>query len=95
MCSSDLEPQDVGKCGGAAVEVKGGAAKSYLVVKCAGEEAGSADAGDDFLSSCFTCKKKLEGNDIYIYRYVLSMAFLLLRVHYFCNHFILKVFLLV
>ena len=66
-----LEPQDVGKCGEAALEVKDGAAKSYLVVKCAGEEAGSADAGEDFLSSCFTCKKKLEGNDIYIYRYVL------------------------
>ncbi|KAG8053165.1 hypothetical protein GUJ93_ZPchr0001g31463 [Zizania palustris] len=43
-----------------AMEVTEAPAESYWVVKCA--------AGDDFLSSCFTCKKKLEGNDIYIYR---------------------------
>ncbi|XP_047061349.1 FCS-Like Zinc finger 10-like [Lolium rigidum] len=61
-----LEPQDVAKSGEAALEVMDGAAKSYLVVKCATETA--ADAVDDFLSSCFTCKKKLEGSDIYIYR---------------------------
>jgi hypothetical protein len=66
-----LEPLPVGE---AAMEVHDGAAESYLVVKCAEETA----ACDDFLSSCFTCKKKLEGNDIYIYRYVaitLSLRF--------------------
>ncbi|GJN32222.1 hypothetical protein PR202_gb20711 [Eleusine coracana subsp. coracana] len=41
------------------------AAESYLVVKRAEED---ATAGEDFLSSCFTCRKKLEGSDIYIYR---------------------------
>lgn len=61
-----LEPQNVAKSGEAAVEMMAGAAKSYLVVKCATETV--ADAGEDFLSSCFTCKKKLEGSDIYIYR---------------------------
>uniref|UniRef100_A0ACD5VL28 Uncharacterized protein n=1 Tax=Avena sativa TaxID=4498 RepID=A0ACD5VL28_AVESA len=58
-----LEPQNVGK---SAMELEDGAAKSYLVVKCATET--PADAAEDFLSSCFTCKKELEGNDIYIYR---------------------------
>uniref|UniRef100_A0ACD5VV35 Uncharacterized protein n=2 Tax=Avena sativa TaxID=4498 RepID=A0ACD5VV35_AVESA len=58
-----LEPQSVGK---SAMELKDGAAKSYLVVKCATETAANVDEG--FLSSCFACKKKLEGNDIYIYR---------------------------
>ncbi|KAM0829135.1 hypothetical protein ACQ4PT_067047 [Festuca glaucescens] len=61
-----LEPQTVAKSGEAAMEVKDGAAKSYLVLKCAAETA--ADADEDFLKSCFTCKKKLEGSDIYIYR---------------------------
>lgn len=59
-----LEPQTVGKSDEAAMEPKEGAsAKSYLVVKRA-----AAGPGEDFLSSCFTCRKKLEGNDIYIYR---------------------------
>ncbi|KAL5227404.1 hypothetical protein ABZP36_015669 [Zizania latifolia] len=53
-----LEPQTVDAV--VAMEVTEAPAESYWVVKCA--------AGDDFLSSCFTCKKKLEGNDIYIYR---------------------------
>ncbi|GJN05608.1 hypothetical protein PR202_ga23255 [Eleusine coracana subsp. coracana] len=41
------------------------ATESYLVVKRAEE---AATACEDFLSSCFTCRKKLEGSDIYIYR---------------------------
>uniref|UniRef100_A0A453E8Q8 FLZ-type domain-containing protein n=1 Tax=Aegilops tauschii subsp. strangulata TaxID=200361 RepID=A0A453E8Q8_AEGTS len=63
-----LEPQTtVGKSDEAAMEPKDGAsAKSYLVVKRDTEAA--AGPGEDFLSSCFTCTKKLEGNDIYIYR---------------------------
>jgi hypothetical protein len=62
-----LEPLPAGE---AAMEVQEGAAESaYLVVKCADEAA----ACDDFLSSCFTCKKTLEGNDIYIYRYVVIL----------------------
>lgn len=62
-----LEPQTVGKSDVAAMEPKDGAsAKSYLVVKRTAEAA--AGPGEDFLSSCFTCRKKLEGNDIYIYR---------------------------
>ncbi|WVZ72559.1 hypothetical protein U9M48_020997 [Paspalum notatum var. saurae] len=57
-----LEPRTVGDSDEAAMEVDGGgAAGCYFVVK-------PAAADDDFLSSCFTCKKKLEGNDIYIYR---------------------------
>jgi hypothetical protein len=64
-----LEPLPAGK---AAMEVQEGAAESaYLVVKCADEAA----TCDDFLSSCFTCKKKLEGNDIYIYRYVIILFY--------------------
>ncbi|KAF0916098.1 hypothetical protein E2562_000707 [Oryza meyeriana var. granulata] len=54
-----LEPQPAAV---AAMDVTEAAAESYWVVKCA------AAGDDDFLSSCFTCKKKLEGNDIYIYR---------------------------
>ncbi|KAF8705800.1 hypothetical protein HU200_031008 [Digitaria exilis] len=61
-----LEPHTVvGDSDEAAMEVEEGAAGCYFVVKCAAE---AAPAADDFLSSCFTCKKKLEGNDIYIYR---------------------------
>ncbi|CAL4965659.1 unnamed protein product [Urochloa decumbens] len=64
-----LEPHTVGNSGdeSAAMEVEEGAAGAgcYFVVKCA---AGAAPAAEDFLSSCFACKKKLEGNDIYIYR---------------------------
>uniref|UniRef100_J3KX03 FLZ-type domain-containing protein n=2 Tax=Oryza brachyantha TaxID=4533 RepID=J3KX03_ORYBR len=59
-----LEPQTVDAGAATAMEVTEAAAESYWVVKCAT----GAGAGDDFLSSCFTCKKKLEGNDIYIYR---------------------------
>ncbi|XP_062198327.1 FCS-Like Zinc finger 10-like [Phragmites australis] len=59
-----LEPLTVGESDETAMEVKEGASESYWVVKCAAEAA----AREDFLSSCFTCKKKLEGNDIYIYR---------------------------
>ncbi|PNT70080.1 hypothetical protein BRADI_2g05140v3 [Brachypodium distachyon] len=64
-----LEPQAVAKSG-VAMEVEQGAAKysSYLVVKCAAAEDGAPAAAEDFLSSCFACRKKLEGNDIYIYR---------------------------
>ncbi|KAJ1282283.1 hypothetical protein BS78_03G040000 [Paspalum vaginatum] len=57
-----LEPRAVGDSDEAAMEVDGGAAGCYFVVKRAAAE------DHDFLSSCFTCKKKLEGNDIYIYR---------------------------
>ncbi|CAO2205362.1 unnamed protein product [Urochloa humidicola] len=63
-----LEPRTVGDSADeAAMEVEEGAAGAgcYFVVKCA---AGAAPAAEDFLSSCFACKKKLEGNDIYIYR---------------------------
>lgn len=63
-----LEPRTVGGGGdeAAAMESKEGAAGCcYFVVKSAAEAAAGAD---DFLSSCFACKKKLEGNDIYIYR---------------------------
>ncbi|TVU21502.1 hypothetical protein EJB05_31141 [Eragrostis curvula] len=60
-----LEPLPVGDADEAAMEVQeGAAAESYWVVKCAE----TAAPREDFLSSCFTCKKKLEGNDIYIYR---------------------------
>ena len=34
----------------------------------------AAGPGEDFLSSCFTCTKKLEWNDIYIYRYAQSFS---------------------
>ncbi|XP_002455061.1 uncharacterized protein LOC8078768 [Sorghum bicolor] len=61
-----LEPRTVGGGGdheAAAMESEEGAAGCcYFVVKSA------AAGADDFLSSCFACKKKLEGNDIYIYR---------------------------
>ncbi|CAD6240101.1 unnamed protein product [Miscanthus lutarioriparius] len=63
-----LEPRTVGGCDdeAAAVESEEGAVGCcYVVVKCAAE---AATGADDFLSSCFACKKKLEGNDIYIYR---------------------------
>lgn len=58
-----LEPHTVGGSGEAAMEVEEGAAGAgcYFVVRRAAQ-------ADDFLSSCFACKKKLEGNDIYIYR---------------------------
>ncbi|CAO2185930.1 unnamed protein product [Urochloa humidicola] len=62
-----LEPHTVGDSDeAAAMEVEEGAAGCYFVVKCAAGAA--APAADNFLSSCFACKKKLDGNDIYIYR---------------------------
>jgi hypothetical protein len=66
-----LEPHTVGDSEEADMEVEEGAAGCYFVVKRA---AGAAPA--DFLRSCFTCKKKLEGNDIYIYRYVDAITIL-------------------
>ncbi|ONM29404.1 FCS-Like Zinc finger 10 [Zea mays] len=57
-----LEPRTVGCGDSKAVESGEGGAGCYFVVKRAAPGAG------DFLSSCFACKKKLEGNDIYIYR---------------------------
>jgi len=65
-----LEPRTVGGGDDEAVAMEseeGAAGCCYFVVKSAAEAAAGAD---DFLSSCFACKKKLEGNDIYIYRYV-------------------------
>ncbi|KAL5654048.1 hypothetical protein ACJX0J_033367, partial [Zea mays] len=59
-----LEPHTAGASDdeAAAVESEDGAAAGrYFVVKCAAE-------ADGFLSSCFACNKKLDGNDIYIYR---------------------------
>ncbi|CAO2181145.1 unnamed protein product [Urochloa humidicola] len=63
-----LEPHTVRDSDEAAAmeEEEGAAAGCYFVVKCAAGAA--APAIDNFLSSCFTCKKKLDGNDIYIYR---------------------------
>jgi hypothetical protein len=63
-----LEPHTAGASDDEAVAVEsegGAAAGRYFVVKCAAE-------ADGFLSSCFACKKKLDGNDIYIYRYVIT-----------------------
>jgi hypothetical protein len=37
----------------------------------------AAPGAGDFLSSCFACKKKLEGNDIYIYRYAIIILSIL------------------
>ena len=47
------------------------------------ESALAPHASDDFLSNCYFCKKKLEGKDIYMYRFVLDTCFRL--VFYFCN----------
>ncbi|XP_062194704.1 FCS-Like Zinc finger 10-like isoform X2 [Phragmites australis] len=63
-----LEPHTVGETDEAVMEVQEGAAESYWVVKCAPEAAATTV---DFLGSCFTCKKKLDGNDIYIYRWII------------------------
>ncbi|CAN6331612.1 unnamed protein product [Urochloa humidicola] len=46
-----------------AMEVKEGA-ESYWLVKCFND----GEAGEEFLSSCVSCKKKLDGNDSSIYR---------------------------
>ncbi|KAJ1261988.1 hypothetical protein BS78_09G071800 [Paspalum vaginatum] len=46
-----------------AMEVKEGA-ESYWLVKCFDD----GEAGEEFLSSCVSCKKKLDGNDSCIYR---------------------------
>ncbi|WVZ96784.1 hypothetical protein U9M48_042378 [Paspalum notatum var. saurae] len=46
-----------------AMEVKEGA-ESYWLVKCFDD----GEAGEGFLSSCVSCKKKLDGNDSCIYR---------------------------
>ncbi|CAN6326864.1 unnamed protein product [Urochloa humidicola] len=46
-----------------AMEVKEGA-ESYWLVKCFDD----GETGEEFLSSCVSCKKKLDGNDSYIYR---------------------------
>lgn len=46
-----------------AMEVKEGA-ESYWLVKCFDD----GEAGEDLLSSCVSCKKKLDGNDSCIYR---------------------------
>jgi hypothetical protein len=48
-----------------AMEVKEGT-ESYWLVKCFDD----GEAGEEILSSCATCKKKLDGNDSCIYRYV-------------------------
>ncbi|CAL4895423.1 unnamed protein product [Urochloa decumbens] len=45
-----------------AMEVKEGA-ESYWLVKCFDD----GEAGEEFLSSCVSCKKKLDGNDSCIY----------------------------
>jgi hypothetical protein len=59
-----LEPCTLGD-GVDAMEVKEGA-ESYWLVKCFDD----GEPGEEFLSSCVSCKKKLDGNDSCIYRYV-------------------------
>lgn len=39
------------------------------------ESALAPHASDDFLRNCYFCKKKLEGKDIYMYRFVLDTCF--------------------
>ncbi|RCV16039.1 hypothetical protein SETIT_3G105500v2 [Setaria italica] len=61
-----LEPCTVRVSGGEsmnAMEVKEGA-ESYWLVKCFDD----GEAGEEILSSCVSCKKKLDGNDSCIYR---------------------------
>ncbi|XP_066363744.1 FCS-Like Zinc finger 10-like [Miscanthus floridulus] len=57
-----LEPCTLGD-GVDAMEVKEGA-ESYWLVKCFDD----GEPGEEFLSSCGSCKKKLDGNDFCIYR---------------------------
>ncbi|XP_066367943.1 FCS-Like Zinc finger 10-like [Miscanthus floridulus] len=57
-----LEPCTLGD-GVDAMEVKEGA-ESYWLVKCFDD----GEPGEEFLSSCVSCKKKLDGNDSCIYR---------------------------
>ena len=59
-----LEPCTLGD-GVDAMEVKEGA-ESYWLVKCFDD----GEPGEEFLSSCVSCKKKLDGSDSCIYRYV-------------------------